>query len=111
MAGLPTIDEFAKGNDVWTLTFSDDVTASPPSRAWLVEIVKEAVEAQIQSLVIDLNATRTIDSQWLKFLLDIRNECSIVNIQVVLQNPNQHLRQLFRIMQFDRVFLIEPKNP
>lgn len=110
MTGLPAIDEFVKDNNIWILTFSDDVTVSLPSKVWLVETLKDAVRAQIQSLVIDLKATETIDSHWLKFLLDIQQECSAMNIQVVLQNPNHHLRHLFRIMQFDRMFLIDSKN-
>lgn len=110
MTGLPAIDEFVKDNDVWILTFSEDVTISLPSKVWLVETLKDAVEAQIQSLVIDLKATETIDSRWLKFLLDIRKECLLLNIQVVLRNPSHHLRHLFRILQVDRVFLIDSKN-
>jgi hypothetical protein len=50
MSGLPAIDEFVKDNNVWILTFLDDVTVPPPSKVWLVETLKDAVKAQIQSI-------------------------------------------------------------
>lgn len=60
-----------------------------------------------QDLVIDLTETKYIDSQGLEFLLGLHKKLSDQNVHIILQNPNLHLRRLFRIMQFERIFEIE----
>jgi anti-anti-sigma factor len=60
-----------------------------------------------QTLVVDLTEVEYIDSQGLKFLLDLHKKLSEQNLTIILQNPTPHLRRLFRIMQFERIFEIE----
>jgi anti-anti-sigma regulatory factor len=37
----------------------------------------------------------------------VRQEFARKKIQIVLRNPNEHLYHLLRIMQFNRIFIIE----
>jgi anti-anti-sigma factor len=60
-----------------------------------------------QKLVVDLTTADRIDSEGLRRLLYAQQDFAKQNIQVVLRNPNPHLRRLLRIMQFDLVFPIE----
>ena len=95
----------------WILKLVGDVSISSTKPFWIVEILKEVTEGRLESLVIDLSGVEYIDSQGFKFLLDIQKAVTKEGIRVVLQNPAAHLRRLLRIMQFDRIFVIEMTYP
>lgn len=99
--------ELVHKDNQWTLKFIGEVDFATAQPMWLSGILDTIAKAQAQTLIIDLTATKLIDSQGLRLLLDIQKACSQHGIQVMLQNPNHHLHRLFRIMQFSRLFVIE----
>ena len=99
-------------NDSWTLILDQDiqyfnVVLENGRHLASSDILGITTANQIQRLVIDLIEVPEITSQGLTYLLDIQRVCSPQNLQIVLQNATRYLRRLFRIMQLDRVFLIE----
>lgn len=64
-------------------------------------------QVEVHKLFIDLTAIQDFDSRGLQFLLRMRQKLVGRNIPVILRNPNAHLRQILRIMQFDQFFQIE----
>lgn len=103
--------ELIRDSEIWTLKLFGNVDSSTSHLMWFSDsstsLLKELVQARVKILLIDLARTEFIDSQGLRLLLNAHKEFSKENIQIVLQNPNAHLKRLFRIMQFDRVFDIE----
>lgn len=101
----------SRNNDTWTMNLVGNIELDSPDLMRFsdqdVSLLKELVQAGAKRLFIDLTATESIDSQGLRLLLNAQKEFARQNVQIVLQNPNPHLRRLFRIMQFDRVFVIE----
>jgi anti-sigma B factor antagonist len=67
-------------------------------------------QAHVKKLLIDLTGVEFIDSHGLRVLLNAHKDFSNEDVQIVLQNPNPHLKRLLRIMQFDRVFEIESND-
>jgi anti-anti-sigma factor len=98
----------------WTLKLSGNVDANTAHLMWIAEsgdpLLKEMTQAQVKRLIIDLTEVEFIDSHGLRNLLNAHRDFSGQNIDIVLRNPNSHLKRLLRIMQFDRVFIIEPKD-
>lgn len=109
MAKLTT--QLARNGDVWTLKLIGSVDSGTAHLMWFSDssfaLLKELVQADAKKLYIDLAAADSIDSQGLRQLLGAHTEFSRENVQIILQNPNPHLKRLFRIMQFDRVFVVE----
>lgn len=99
--------ELVQQDDIWSLRFVGEVDSTTSRPIWLSDILDAIIRAQAQTLVIDLMVTQIIDSQGLRLLLDIQKACLRHGVQVVLQNPSNHVRRLFRIMQFGRLFVIE----
>ena len=102
--------KLTQDNCVWTLTLRGNVNARTSYVIHFADILKHLVEDQAHLLVIDLTAVEVIDAYGLRLLLAAKKEFSEQDIQIVLQNPNAHLRRLFRIMQFDRVFNVKMDN-
>lgn len=59
-------------------------------------------------LVIDLGATRTMDSAGLGALLLIQRRAAERRIPVVLRNPTSDMRYLLLVTRLDGLFTIEP---
>ena len=72
-----------------------------------LDLLQELAEAGAKQMVIDLGRTSRSDSIGLKFLLNIYQEGSSRGISITLRNPNQHLHRILKIMQLNRLFLIE----
>ena len=106
--------QLIRHSDDWTLKLGGNVDSNTAHLMWIAEsgdpLLKEMIQAQVKKLVIDLTQVEFIDSHGLRNLLNAHRDFSGQNIDIVLQNPNSHLRRLLRIMQFDRVFIIEPKD-
>jgi anti-anti-sigma factor len=103
--------ELSKEKHQWTLSLIGFVTANTTSLMWFAEssqaLLKQLVEAGVNSLIIDLHRTEAIDSQGLRILIDAHMEFSAKNVQITLRRPNTHLSRLFRIMQLDRLFVVD----
>ncbi len=96
--------------DTWTLTMIGSVDQENFQFLSSIEnnaISNRLVEAQAKKLIIDLAATEQFDSLGLQLLLLLYKQLAQRNIQVVLRDPNPHLRRVLRIMQFDRIFRVE----
>ena len=109
MAKLKT--ELIRNSNAWTLKLIGNLDSDTSHLMWSVEssasLLKELLQAGADKLFIDLFATESVDSHGLRHLLNAHKEFSKEDVEIVLQNPNSHLRRLFRIMQFDRIFVIE----
>lgn len=103
--------ELARNGDAWTLKLIGSVDSGTTHLMWFTDssasLLEELVEANAKKLIVDLTHANAIDSHGLRLLLHAHKEFSEENIQIILQNPNPHLKRLFRIMQFDRVFTVE----
>lgn len=101
-------------NDVWTLKLSGNIDSATANQMWSTDnsasLLKEMVQAQVKKLALDLSEVDFIDSHGLRVLLNAHRDFSNENIQIILQYPNPHLKRLLRIMQFDRVFVIESND-
>jgi anti-anti-sigma factor len=103
--------ELDRGNHTWTLKLIGSVDSGTAQHMWFYDssasLLAELVRARAKTLFIDLLAAEAIDSHGLRHLLNAQKEFSRANVEIVLQKPNPHLKRLFRIMQFDRVFVVE----
>lgn len=103
--------ELTRDSNAWLLKLKGHVDSSTAPLMWSTDnsdsLLKEMSQAHIKKLLIDLTNVEFIDSHGLRILLNTHKDFSNENIQIVLQNPNPHLKRLLRIMQFDRVFVIE----
>jgi anti-anti-sigma factor len=104
--------ELTQGSDnTWTLKLIGGIDSDTHHFMWAAtssaDLLRKLVEAKAQKLWIDLAAAERFDSHGLRLLLNAQKEFSKEKIQIVLKNPNPHLKRLFHIMQFDRVFTIE----
>ncbi|MBI1879357.1 MAG: STAS domain-containing protein [Chloroflexi bacterium] len=106
--------ELTRDSDAWLLKLKGNVDSSTIHLLWSTDsgasLLKEMSQAHIKKLLIDLTNVEFIDSHGLRVLLNAHKDFSNENIQIVLQNPNPHLKRLLRIMQFDRVFVIESND-
>jgi len=104
--------ELARNGEAWTLKLMGSVDSGTTHLMWFTDssasLLEELVEARAKKLIVDLTHANSIDSHALRLLLNAHREFSKENIEIILQNPNPHLKRLFRIMQFDRVFTVEP---
>ena len=103
--------DLIRNNERWVLKLVGNLDSDTSHLMWCADsstsLLKELTQAGVRKLCIDLTATESVDSQGLRLLLNAHKEFSKEEIQIILQNPNSHLRRLFRIMQFDRIFVIE----
>jgi anti-sigma B factor antagonist len=106
--------ELTRRSDVWTLKLHGNVDSNTAHLMWSADnstaLLKELTVARVKKLLLDLTDLDFIDSHGLRVLLNVHKDFSSENIQIILQNPNPHLKRLLRIMQFDRVFTIEPND-
>ena len=95
----------------WTLKLTGSIDNTNRSLRQSTEsddlLFQKVMATRTKRLVIDLTAVEGLDSQGLRYLYDIQKQFSPNKIAVVLKNPNVHLQHLFRIMQFNRIFIIE----
>ena len=98
--------EFIQQEGNWTLKLVGDIDAST-STLWVPGILQKLEKTQAQLLVIDLTAVENIDAYGLRLLLTLKKELFMRNIQIELRNPTPNLRRLFRILQFERTFVIK----
>ena len=110
MSDLKT--ELLSNGQTWTLKLIGHVNASTAHLMWNADnnlaLLKRMIESQANTLVIDLDQTKTVDSHGLRLLIDAQKKFSANNVQIILKSPNPHLSRLFRVMQFDRLFAVEP---
>lgn len=103
--------ELIRNKDDWTLKLIGSLDLNTSHLMWCVDssasLLKEMVQAGVKVLQVDLTKTTSVDSHGLRLLLGAQKDFSRQDVKIVLQNPNSHLRRLFRIMQFDRIFVIE----
>lgn len=103
--------ELTRNSDAWTLKLKGNVDSSTVHLMWATDssasLLKEMTQARVKKLLIDLTQVEFIDSHGLRVLLNTHKDFANEAIQIFLQNPNPHLKRLLRIMQFDRVFVIE----
>ncbi len=106
--------ELTRNDDAWTLKLIGSVDSGTSYLMWYTDssasLLKKLRQAKAKKLFIDLMAAESIDSHGLRLLLNAQKEFSKEDVQIILQNPNPHLKRLFRIMQFDRVFVVELDN-
>ena len=86
----------------WRLSLPDKIEAIE----WLDCLLEEAITQEAKVLVIDLASLETIDSRGLRVLIEVNKKFSRHDIETELRHANQRLQRLFRIMQFDRIFII-----
>jgi anti-sigma B factor antagonist len=106
--------KLSRQSDIWLLKLNGNIDSATAPLMWSTDnsaaLVQEMVQAQVKKLAIDLTDVDFIDSHGLRVLLNAHKDFSHENIQIILQNPNPHLKRLLRIMQFDRVFVIETND-
>ncbi len=111
MAELKT--ELLRDKDTWSLKLIGHVNAGTSHLMWSTDssatLLKQLLEADAQTLVIDLSEAKLVDSHGLRLLIDAQRKFSAKDVPIVLRNPNAHLSRLFRIMQFDRIFTVESR--
>jgi anti-sigma B factor antagonist len=97
--------------DTWILKLVGGIDSDTHHLMWSgstsADLLKRLLEAGARKLVIDLEAADRIDSHGLRLLLNAHKEFARKKMGIVLRKPNSHLRRLFQIMQFDRVFVVE----
>lgn len=110
MSDLKT--ELTQNGKTWTLKLMGHVNAGTAHRMWNVDnnlsLLNKIIQSEANTLVIDLDQAKTVDSHGLRLLIDAQKKFSINNVQIILKSPNPHLSRLFRVMQFDRLFAVEP---
>lgn len=106
--------ELTRQPDAWILKLNGHVNSSTAHLMWSTDgstsLLKEMTRARAKKLLFDLTNVESIDSHGLRILLNAHKDFSTENIQITLQNPNPHLKRLLRIMQFDRVFVVESSD-
>lgn len=97
--------------DTWTLKLVGSIDSETRHSMWSEKssaaLLEKLVAAKAKKLFIDLTLAERFDSHGLRLLLNAQKEFSKENVQIVLKSPNSHLKRLFQIMQFDRVFVVE----
>lgn len=106
--------ELVQDNDTWTLKLIGNVNSATLQKVSLVNndvsLSKRLVRSGAKKLFIDLMSTESIDSEGFRILLNTQKEFAEAGIQIVLRNPNPHMKRLLRMMKFDRTFEIEPND-
>lgn len=98
--------EFVQHGSKWSIRPVGDINAST-STLWIPDILQTLEKTQARLLVIDLTQVENVDAYGLRLLLTLKKELFLRNIQIELLNPTPNLRRLFRILQFDRTFVIK----
>ena len=94
-------------DDTWILKLIGTIDARVPRLLQFTELSEKLAQAEATSLTIDLSEAVIIDSCGLRLLLEAKKELVKKDIEVILYNPSAHMRRLFRIMQFDQLFIIK----
>ena len=106
--------ELTRQPDAWILKLNGHVNLNTAHLMWSADssasLLKEMMQARVKKLLFDLTNVEFIDSHGLRVLLNAHKDFAAQNIQITLQNPNPHLKRLLRIMQFDRVFVVESSD-
>lgn len=93
--------------DTWILKLIGSIDSRVPKVLQFTDLADKLEKAEAKSLTIDLSEAVIIDSSGLRLLLEAKKELIRKDIEVVLYNPSAHMRRLFRIMQFDQLFIIK----
>lgn len=93
--------------DTWILKLIGSIDVRVPRVLQFSDLSDKLEQAQARSLTIDLSEAVIIDSSGLRLLLEAKKELVRKDIEVILYNPSAHMRRLFRIMQFDQLFIIK----
>lgn len=99
-----------QGNHVWVLRLLKDVDSRDFQFTWDTEAIpmlQKLIQDHATRLVVDLTDTQQLGSPGLQLLVSIYRKLSKQNVSIILKNPNPHLQRLLRIMQFDRIFVIQ----
>ena len=102
------VTELVCENNSWGLRLQGD--DAPPLIVDPMIVNQQLAEAETQHLVIELSRTPRVDSTGLKFLLSLYQGCSSQGVQLILRNPNHHLERILKIMQLNRLFIIEHED-
>ncbi len=98
-------------DSTWRLKLKGIIDSDTRHRMWVLEnsaiLLGKLLEANAKKLLIDLTEAERFDSHGLRLLLNAQKEFSKENVEIVLKSPNSHMKRLFQIMQFDRVFIVE----
>ena len=104
--------ELIQEDKTWILKPTGDINARTAHLLWhfdnLETLSEEFVKAGAESLVFDLSKTQSMDSYALRQLLNAQKEFGKNDIRIVLRHPNLHINRLFKIMQFESIYTIEP---
>ena len=94
----------------WRLTLGDDIDLETYRRLEQQEVdavCQTLFRAGAAKLIVDLTANKRLDSLGLQLLLLIYKKCAEKEVQMTLLNPSSQIRRILRILQFDRIFVIE----
>lgn len=98
-------------NNTWTLKLIGNINSATlrlnSTANYNISLLKHIAQSGDKKLFIDLMATESIDADGFKVLLNTQKEFAERGIQIVLKNPLPHMKQLLKIMRYDRVFVIE----
>ncbi|GIK37958.1 MAG: hypothetical protein BroJett011_17910 [Chloroflexota bacterium] len=100
-------------NKIWLLEFFGTIDQGvflQITDTKIPAILKILEQSEVGKLIVDLTTTGDFDSRGLEFLRQMHRQLAGRNIPIILHNPSTHLRQVLRIMQFDRMFGIEFDN-
>ena len=108
MAMTRLVTELVYENNSWGLRLQGEGTQPLIVDPMLVH--QQLPEGETLHLVINLSRAPRVDSTGLKFLLSLYQDCSSQGAQLTLRNPNHHLERILRIMQLNRLFIIEHED-
>lgn len=83
-----------KGN----FTFADNKS--------FLAIIENTISKKYKTLIFDLAEVDFVDSAALGVLLLARDKCTHRGINLILQNPQGQVKQMFKISMFDALFTI-----
>ncbi len=97
-------------DNTWTLILNGSIDSDTRHKMWSVEnstvLLDRLIETKSEKLLVDLTEAERFDSHGLRLLLNAQKEFSKEDVEIILKSPNSHLKRLFQIMQFDRVFTV-----
>ncbi len=71
---------------------------------------RKAIESGVQKMLIDFSETDYIGSAGVRAMIDIHREIETIQGKLVLCSLNDNMKELFRVVQFDKVFKIYEQN-
>ncbi len=97
--------------DIWLLKLIGTINPTNHHLLWHVDsyavLAKKVLETEAKTLIIDLTEVKRMDSQGLRHFYDLYRAFVSTDVQIILKNPSKHLKRIFHIVQFDKIFTIE----